>query len=245
MKHYNVDGDVLVYRAAWKAEKVISFDNELYTVVADLDEARGHYDHLLAEVVGEHPYTVVFSDPYGKNFRYKIFEDYKRQRHTGARKPLVYTDLRKELIEQRDDHRYFKNLEGDDCLGILQTRDTVCCTIDKDLQCIPGLHYNFDKNESFEVSHQDAYEFFLRQSMAGDATDGIPGIRGVGMKTAEKILKKRGYSWQSVVDEYVEREMSEEFALMNARLVRILTAELWDAKAQEPILWSPEMEGAE
>jgi len=59
MKHYNVDGDVLVYRAAWKAEKVISFDNELYTVVADLDEARGHYDHLLAEVVGEHPYTVV------------------------------------------------------------------------------------------------------------------------------------------------------------------------------------------
>ena len=245
-KHYNVDGDVLVYRAAWKAESVFDWGNDLYSLVADLKEARGHYDHMLADIVGDNPYTVVFSDPYGKNFRYGIYEDYKKSRHSsGSRKPLVYLDLRRKLIEEREDHRYFKNLEGDDCLGILQKADTVCCTIDKDLRCIPGSHYNFDKKEHYEVSHEEARQFFLAQSLAGDVTDGVPGIKGVGMKTAAKILNKRGYSWSSVVDEYTERGLGETEALMNARLVRILTADLWDEVSQEPILWTPEMEGAE
>ena len=233
MKQYNVDGDVLVYRAAWKAESVFDWGNDLYSVVADLNEARGHYDHMLAEIVGE-------------NFRYKIYEDYKKSRHSsGSRKPLVYSDLRRELVEKRDNHRYFKGVEGDDCLGILQTFDTVCCTIDKDLRCIPGAHYNFDKKEHFEVSHEEARQFFLAQTLAGDVTDGVPGIKGVGMKTAVKILNKRGYTWDAVVDEYTERGLGPTEALMNARLVRILTPELWDFMAQEPILWTPEMEGAE
>ncbi|QDP60613.1 MAG: putative ribonuclease H [Prokaryotic dsDNA virus sp.] len=246
-KHYNVDGDVLVFRAAWKSESVHDWGNDLYSVVADLNEARGHYDHILASIVGDNEYTVVFSDPDSQNFRYEVFEDYKSARHsTGSRKPLVYRDLRRELIETRPErHTYLPCVEGDDVLGILQTADTVCCTIDKDLQCIPGSHYNFDKDEYTEVTHQEAYEFFLRQALAGDATDGIPGIRGVGLKTAEKILTKRGYSWQSVVDEYVDRGLSEEFALMNARLVRILTPALWNYKDHAPILWTPEMEGAE
>ena len=244
MKHLNIDGDILVYRAAWKAESVHDWGNDLYSVVADLNEARGHYVHLLNEIVGSNPYTVVFSDPSGHNFRYDIFEDYKKSRHTeGSRKPLVYRALRQELIEDREDHLFYPDLEGDDVLGILQTEDTVCCTIDKDLNCIPGLHLNFDKEgdeREYNVTEVEAECFFLEQALAGDPTDGVPGIKGVGMKTARKILEKRGYSWDAVLSEYLDRDMSEEFALMNARLVRILTPELWDEDSKTPILWSPQ-----
>lgn len=241
--HHLIDGDILVYRAAWKAESVHDWGNDLYSVVSDLNEARGHYAHLLNEIVRHNPYTVVFSDPAGRNFRYDLFEDYKKSRHSeGSRKPLVYKDLRMELIEDREDHIFYPDLEGDDVLGILQTEDTVCCTIDKDLNCIPGWHMNFDKegdDRTYKVSREEADKFFLEQTLAGDPTDGVPGIKGVGMKTAKKILAKRGYSWDSVLNEYLDRGLSEEFALMNARLVRILTSDLWDSESQTPVLWSP------
>ena len=243
MKTALIDGDIVAFRAAYKAERVFDFGDDIYSTVADLREARGHYDCMVSDILkgsGCTEFRMVFSDPSGRSFRHDIYEDYKKNRHSYSnRKPIIFKTLRDELI---DGGAIFRaNLEGDDVLGIMQTSapNTVICTIDKDLKNIPGLHYNFDKDIHSSVSKEGAYKFFLTQVLAGDPTDGIPGITGVGHKTAEKILEKGGYSWATVVAAYEKAGMNEETALTMARLVRILDKDLYDPIKQTPKLWSP------
>lgn len=85
--------------------------------------------------------------------------------------------------------------EADDRIGIDHYRTwvndphgSVIATIDKDLDMIPGLHYNFVKGSSYEVTPERAMWYFYRQLLTGDRTDNIPGLEGVGPARAEKIL---------------------------------------------------------
>jgi DNA polymerase-1 len=75
--------------------------------------------------------------------------------------------------------------------------------------------------------------------MAGDNTDGYAGVPGIGVKRAVSLFEEKGYSWKTVVDAFKEKGLSEEVALINARLARILTTEDYDHEKMEPILWSP------
>jgi DNA polymerase-1 len=73
----------------------------------------------------------------------------------------------------------------------------------------------------------------------GDATDGYGGCPGIGPKTAEKLLDKHGAVWKTVVDAYLKAGLTEEDAIMNARMARILRAEDWDFENNEVKLWTP------
>ena len=55
-----------------------------------------------------------------------------------------------------------------------------------------------------------------------------------------KIFEEEGYSWKTVVKTFEEKDMTEEDALVNARLARILTVDDYDSEKKEPILWTPE-----
>ena len=75
--------------------------------------------------------------------------------------------------------------------------------------------------------------------MAGDNTDGYAGVPGIGVKRAVALFEEKGYSWKTVVEAFEEKGLSEDIALENARLARILTNEDYDDEKMEPILWSP------
>ena len=75
--------------------------------------------------------------------------------------------------------------------------------------------------------------------MAGDNTDGYAGVPGIGVKRAVALFEEKGYSWKTVVEAFKEKGLSEEVALTNARLARILTKEDYDFEKSEPILWNP------
>jgi DNA polymerase-1 len=75
--------------------------------------------------------------------------------------------------------------------------------------------------------------------MAGDQTDGYGGVPGIGVKRAEALFKDKGYTWKTVVSAFEEKDLTEEDALVNARLARILTVEDYDFTRKEPILWTP------
>jgi hypothetical protein len=83
--------------------------------------------------------------------------------------------------------------EADDALGIaaysLDPEEYVICTTDKDLNMIRGWHYNFRKNEKFWIDEDETLYNFYTQVLTGDRTDNVPGLKGVGPKKAEKILK--------------------------------------------------------
>lgn len=82
--------------------------------------------------------------------------------------------------------------EADDLLGIAQTKygplDSVIISIDKDLDQIPGLKYNFAHDINYNVTDAQATYNFHMQLLMGDTTDNIPGLPGIGPGKASKAL---------------------------------------------------------
>ena len=130
-------------------------------------------------------------------------------------------------------------LEADDSLGIYATKyeGNVIVSPDKDMRQISGKLYDF--NETVDITSEEGAKWHLIQTMSGDNTDGYSGVPGIGIKRAEQIFKLKGYTWKAVVETFEEKGMTEEDALMNARLARILTSNDYDHEKKEPILWTP------
>ena len=89
------------------------------------------------------------------------------------------------------------------------------------------------------VNKADGAKWHLIQTLAGDQTDGYAGAPGVGVKRAEVLFAKHGYSWETVVNAFKEKGLGEEIALQNARLAKILTVDDYDFEQRCPILWTP------
>jgi DNA polymerase-1 len=100
---------------------------------------------------------------------------------------------------------------------------------------IPGRLY--DLKEQTIITETEGWQWFLIQTLAGDSTDGYSGAPGFGVKTSSKFFSENGYTWNSVVSAFASKGLTEEDALMNARLAKILTSNDYDGT--KPILWSP------
>ena len=94
--------------------------------------------------------------------------------------------------------------EADDRIGIDGYAGThIICTLDKDLDMIPGWHFNFRKKELYTVNPEDGDRFFYKQLLTGDATDNIPGLfKRLGKKVTKKV-------WEPLDEMYDPAEMFE------------------------------------
>lgn len=75
-------------------------------------------------------------------------------------------------------------------MGMNQVPGETCIlTIDKDLDMIPGWHYNWVKDSKYNVDASNATYNFYHQILVGDkGTDNIPGCPGIGEVKAAKLL---------------------------------------------------------
>jgi len=133
----------------------------------------------------------------GKCFRYRVAKakPYKHNRKVGSKPPIFYA--LKEYLKQTWNFTWVNGLEADDCVSLYADivkadgNIPIICSPDKDvLKQVPGRHFNFQKCTWVATSKLDGIEFLWMQTLMGDPTDGIPGIPGLGAKTAEKIIKK-------------------------------------------------------
>ena len=122
------------------------------------------------------------------NFRYAVatIKPYKGNRK-GSRKPKMYHEIREHLITEYDTV-VANGIEADDALGSAQTETTFICSIDKDLNMIPGWHYNFTSGKVYHISEEEGYRNFYTQMITGDTVDNVPGIKGMGKVKAAKAL---------------------------------------------------------
>lgn len=141
--------------------------------------------------------TIVYIQAPGKTFRYGVatLEPYKGKRE-GQPKPQYYHEITA-YLQDRWDAQLVDHIETDDRMAIHQytakERNTVLCTIDKDLlQGVPGWNWNWNKAELEYTPIEKANLFHFYQMLVGDAVDSIPGIKGVGDKTALKIIEANG-----------------------------------------------------
>ena len=233
-----IDCDFVVYKCTAAAESEIDFGDDVIVVTSSFKEAYSCVQRELKRIANKFgsfdEMILFFSD--SKNFRKDIQADYKG--HRNRKKPCGY---RRVINKLADEYPVIKmpKLEADDSMGIYATKNpgNIIVSPDKDMKQIPGMLYNFD--ESFTITKAEGDRWHLIQSMAGDNTDGYAGVPGIGVKKAVSLFEEKGYSWKTVVDAFKEKDLSEEVALINARLARILTTEDYDHEKMEPILWSP------
>ncbi len=154
------------------------------------------------------------------NFRETIatVKPYKGNRADKA-KPKWWKDIRDYLVVERG-AEVFHGIEADDALGLEQTENTVLCTLDKDLDMIAGRHYNWKKDQLYDVLQENADRFFMEQWLAGDSTDNIVGIPRVGLPTAKKYLSDCTsiYQMHRVVQHYYD-PFGEEYMAEMASLI--------------------------
>ena len=233
-----IDADYIVYKSCAAAETEIDFGDDVILVTSNFSDAYkatiGELTKIRDKFGSFADLILFFSDT--KNFRKKILPEYKG--HRNRKKPCGYKRVIKELYNNYE-VIMTPNLEADDALGIYATQHTgnVIVSPDKDMKQIPGKLYNLD--EVFTITKEAGAKWHLIQSLAGDQTDGYPGVPGIGVKRAEALFKKEGYSWKTVVGAFYEKGFTELTALVNARLARILTVDDYDFEKQQPILWSP------
>jgi DNA polymerase-1 len=259
-----VDADTLVYAAASKAEANIDWGGDQWTSHANLDEAKARFigDVQIIERNGEADDVILaFTDYDNVRWRQPILPDYKENR-AGQRKPVVYAALREWAKTPKCGWSTYcrPRLEGDDIVGILATAEKfmpgwqkVVCGIDKDLKQIPGWFLNYQHArdgkvewEPVAISEDEADRFHMFQTLTGDTIDGYKGCPGIGPVKANKILDaaaEGGWdsarAWAAVVEAYASKELSEDVALANARVARILRASDYDFKTKEVHLWLP------
>ena len=233
-----IDADFIVYKSCAAAESEVDFGNDVILVTSNFSDAYNATQRELTKLKNKFgsfsDMILFFSD--STNFRKKILPEYKG--HRNRKKPCGYKRIIKALKEE------YKvivkpTLEGDDTMGIYATKfpGNMIVSPDKDMKQIPGQLYNFE--EVFTITPEEGARWHLTQTMSGDQTDGYSGVPGIGVKRAESLFKLKDCSWKTVVETFIERGLTEEDALVNARLARILTADDYDFDKKEPILWSP------
>jgi hypothetical protein len=186
-----IDADMIQYSVGWSIG-----DGELEDAYHKVDD----FISWITEQTGC-PDSRLFIAGEG-NYRKDIMPEYKANRK-GKPKPKHHKAIRDYLINNWDAY-VVTGEEVDDKLGYTQSDDTIICSGDKDLDCIPGKHFNWSKKYVdkgvYELSEVDADRFFYLQCLSGDPTDGIPGLKRLTGRTATKKLKEPLLSMDNQID---------------------------------------------
>jgi len=195
-----IDADILVYRVGFASEE------------AEEGIAKWRLNDMISRMldsVEADDFTCYLTSTDKSNFRFTLFPEYKA--HRKQPKPKHYDFLRQVLVEEYN-AEVVTGIEADDALGIaqwkppskllvfpedrkqaekiLESQQTIICTIDKDLDMIPGWHYNFVKERKYNISDLEAYRSFYWQVLVGDkASDNIEGCPGIGKVKATRYLE--------------------------------------------------------
>lgn len=234
-----IDADFIVYKCCAGAETEIDFGEDLIVVTSNFKEAYEYVERELYNIATDlgcfDDSILFFSDSI--NFRKSIDPAYKG--HRNRKKPCGYKRVINKLKEEYP-VVVMPTLEADDALGIYATKEPghILCSPDKDMRQIPGQLYDLTDGV-VTVEPEEGRRWHLIQTLAGDQTDGYAGVPGIGIKRAVALFEKEGYSWDTVVKAFAEKDLGEDVALMNARLAKILQCDDYDFTNQEPRLWSP------
>ena len=239
-----LDTDIIIYKSILTTEQEIDWGDDVWTLYTDLKEAQKVFKKQLETIqlrLKSDEILCCLTDA-KDNFRKHISPSYKSNRK-GTRKPVGYVAL-VEWVRDTYPSLSKPSLEADDVLGIIATKPenkgkVIVVSDDKDLKTVPGKLYRPMQDEALDITEADADAFFLQQCLQGDAVDGYGGLKGVGEKTAKKILGIRPV-WDSVEQAYIKAGYTRDDALEQARLARILRWTDWDEKKGEPILWTPQ-----
>lgn len=259
MDLYLIDGNSYVYRA--------------FYAIKDLSNSKGFptnaafgFTSMLLKIIrekGPGGLVVCFDTP-DRTERHEIFKDYKAHRPEAPSELIAQLPYIRRIISAfRIKTFELPGYEADDLIGTISRKAAeegnrvFIVTADKDmLQLVDANIRIYDPmkervldadyiKEKFGVGPERVTEFM---ALTGDAADNIPGIKGVGEKTAKELLSNFG-SLEDLLDhpELIKRERlremvssSREIVLLSKKLATIDTSVPIEIKVAEFILGEPD-----
>ena len=206
---YLVDGSGYIFRAYYALPPlsrksdglptgaVIGFCNMLFKLLEDVrsDESKNRPTH----------FAVIF-DSARKNFRNQIYKDYKANRSEAPDDLAPQFDYIRKAVKAFNLPSVEQiNYEADDLLAtyaqqiIKSGAKVTIISSDKDLMQLVSKDIRlFDPMKSKVIGKKEVEEKFGVkpeqvidvQSLAGDSSDNVPGVPGIGVKTAAELIKK-------------------------------------------------------
>ncbi|MEN2464450.1 5'-3' exonuclease [Ornithinibacillus sp. FSL M8-0202] len=144
-----------------------------------------------------------------KTFRTSMYEDYKGNRSEPPEELIPQFDLVKEVVAAFDMPNIgIENFEADDCIGTLAKQfsnehQVLILTGDQDiLQLVePGISVAIMRKGqgNYEVFNEENFlekkglaprQIIDLKGLMGDTSDNYPGVKGIGEKTALKLLQE-------------------------------------------------------
>ncbi|MBQ7083698.1 MAG: DNA polymerase I, partial [Anaerotignum sp.] len=202
-----IDGNSIVNRAFYGVPLLTNKEGK-YT-----NGVYGFLNILFKLLDEEHPdYLAVAFDLHAPTFRHKTFDGYKGTRKGMPEELREQMPLLKEVLETMHIPIFEQEgYEADDILGTLSALAEkngvlpVVVSGDRDLLQIAGenLKVRIPKTKGGRTETEDYYaadvlekygmtptEFIDMKALMGDASDNIPGVPGIGEKTAAKIIQQ-------------------------------------------------------
>ena len=263
-----VDGNALIHRAfhalppltssrtGEMVNAVYGFANTLLKVRTDLQATH---------------WAVAFDYP-APTFRHKLYDDYKAHRPPTPEELIGQMGRIRELVDALGMPSFeLEGYEADDILGALSRQahergiDAAILSGDRDLLQLvgPGVRVllpgrNFSDAVSYDESAVEAKfgvtprQFADYKAFVGDTSDNIPGVTGIGEKTAVSLLKQFG-TLEGVydhVDEVAPKRAKEalrstrDHAMMSRELSTIVTDVPVELKLDECVVGNYSQEQA-
>ncbi len=195
---YIEDSTIPGHYTMWERREVEPVENALSNVKNVIESLRSKYD----------PSKITLFLTGKGNFRDTIptYFEYKDNRDPSHR-PKHYKAIKNYLIQSHG-ARVVNGMEADDAIGIAASTNTnyVIVSNDKDLDQIPGYHYDWTTDKEWYVDTVDAQRVLFTQILCGDPTDNIPGIMSE-RKAVELITPLSDISDMAskVIEKYEER----------------------------------------
>jgi len=200
---YLIDGSAYIYRA-YHAIRSLANSKGLPT------NATFGFTRMLIKLIEDRSpeYVVMFFDAKGPTFRHELFQDYK------ANRPPMPEDLSIQIPFIKEITHGFnipviemQGFEADDLIGTFRHQAekagffVVMVTGDKDfVQLVtdnaviwdPMKEKTIDINTVRDDFGVEPYQMIDVMALSGDASDNIPGVPGIGPKTALSLIKTFG-----------------------------------------------------
>lgn len=198
------------------------------------------YTNMLLKMLNDYhaPYLAVIFDAKRENFRNEIYPAYKANRDETPEDLIPQFPLIREATEAFDIPCIeLEGYEADDLIAAYaklakaQGKKVVIVSSDKDLmQLVDDDVRMLDPMKGKFIEEADVIEKFGVppnkvvdvQALAGDSTDNIPGVPGIGIKTAAQLINEYGSLEELLARaEEIKQPKRREALIENAELARI------------------------
>ncbi|HEU23966.1 MAG: DNA polymerase I [Mesoaciditoga sp.] len=252
MNLYIFDGTALVYRAYYALPPLSTSDGKPTGAVLGVAKMLLKF---IRERVREEDSIVFVMDSKEQNFRKTLFESYKANRAPAPDEMIAQITYVEKLVEALG-MPILKGTgyEADDVIATLVKKyfskfdNVYIVTGDKDLLQLVGGNVKVLRFASLGISDLVEYDekmviekYGLKPSqigdylaLVGDASDNIPGVKGIGEKSATELLKKYG-NIQTLYDHLEEIPKRYSKLLVDGKEMMKLSKELVNLSYDVPL----------